>query len=233
MLKSLLIFLLLYLWSLFAEISTCIVFILYILTFTTLLSISLSEMKIIKKYAIADTIFHQKTSLFSIVRSVWLTLFISIVIAFMISVLLLVATLYLDSVILFVLGVDVVFIWIIYHYVKKALLPRVKAQFLDAMARRWSVWINAVVLVLVFVLYQFFTVPSYELKEFNCEILNFLSSSLHYKELLEWKLMSQTTGMLKSGDTLLIWSFYLLISQGLFSWTYSKLLLSISIPKSI
>jgi len=233
MLKSLLIFVLLYLWSLFADISTCIVFIFYILTFTTLLTISLSEMNIIKKYAIADILFHQNSSLFSLVKSVWFTLFISLLMAFGASVFLLVGTLYIDSTIILVLGVDVVVIWMIFHYVKKALLPRVKTPFLDVIARRWSVWINAVFLILIFVLYQFFTTPSYEIKEFNCEILNFLSSSLHYKELLEWKLMSQTTGMLKSADTIFIWSLYLLLSQGLFSWTYSKLLLSISIPKTI
>lgn len=233
MLKSLLIFVFLYLWSLFADISTCIVFILYILTFTTLLTISLSEMNIIKKYAIADILFHQDSSLFTLMKSVWFTLFISLLMAFGASVFLLVGTLYIDSTIILVLGVDVVVIWMIHHYVKKALLPRVKTPFLDVIARKWSVWINAVFLILIFVLYQFFTAPSYEIKEFNCEILNFLSSSLHYKELLEWKLMSQTTGMLKSGDTIFIWSLYLLLSQGLFSWTYSKLLLSVSIPKAI
>ena len=107
MFKSLLIFLFLFTWSLIANFSSCIVFILYILAFTTLLTIALSEMQIVKKYAIAQTVFHENTSLFSIVKSVWLTLLLSLFVGFMASVIILVASIYLDAIIFLILGFDV------------------------------------------------------------------------------------------------------------------------------
>ncbi|WP_373034944.1 hypothetical protein [Sulfurimonas sp.] len=233
MLKSLLVFIFLFAWSTLAESSSCIVFILYLLASTTLLMISLSEMKIIKKYVVADTIFHRNTSLFIIVKSVWLTLFVSLIVAFITSVLLVVSSIYFDLIIYLILGVDVAVVWLIYTQVKKRLSTKVKENFLEALSRRVAAWINTFILIVVFVIYQFFWVPAYEVKEFSCEILNFLSSILHYKELLEWKFMSTSIGTLQAKESIFAWVFYLLVSQGIFAWGYSRLLLSVSISKSI
>ncbi|WP_372999774.1 hypothetical protein [Sulfurimonas sp.] len=233
MLKSLLIFLVLFTWSLIATFSSCVVFILYILAFTTLLTISLSEMRIVKKYAIAETVFHENTSLFSIVKSVWLTLLTSLVVSFVASVIILVASIYLDAIIFLILGFDVLLIWFIYAKVKKRLSSTVKEGFLQSISRRWTVWINTFILIITFVTYQFFTAPTYEIKIFSCEILNLVSSTLRYKELLEWKFMSASAGTLANNNGILVWLFYLLVSQGIFAWGYSKLLLSVSISKSI
>ncbi|EDZ62927.1 conserved hypothetical protein [Sulfurimonas gotlandica GD1] len=227
------IFLFLFVWSLIVGFSSCIVFILYILAFTTLLMIALSEMQVIKKYAIAETLFHENTSLFSIVKSVWLTLFLSLIVGFSVSVIILVGSIYLDAVIFLILGLDVLFIWLIYSKVKKKLSLKVKEGFLDAIARRWAVWINTLFLIITFVLYQFFSTPTYEIKVFSCEILNFLSSTLRYKELLEWKFMSASVGNLESANGIYVWLLYLFVSQGVFAWGYSKLLLSVSVSKSI
>jgi gas vesicle protein len=190
-------------------------------------------MKIIKKYVLADTIFHQNTSLFSIVKSVWLTLIISLIIAFVASVLLLISSIYFDLIMYLILGFDVILIYIIYKQVKKRLSSKVKEAFIDALSRKFTVWINTFILLVIFVVYQFFTAPIYEIKEFNCEILNFLSSMLHYKELLEWKFMSNSIGTLQGSKNVFAWLFYLLVSQGIFAWAYSRLLLSVSISKSI
>jgi hypothetical protein len=233
MFKSLLIFLFLFVWSLISTFSSCVVFILYILAFTTLLTIALSEMKIIKKYAIAETVLHENTSLFKIVKSVWLTLFLSLLVGFVVSVIILVASIYLDAIIFLILGLDVLLIWFIYAQVKKRLSSTVKEEFLQSVARRWAVWINTLFLIITFVAYQFFTAPSYEIKVFSCEILNLISSTLRYKELLEWKFMSASAGTLTYNNGIFAWLFYLLLSQGIFAWGYSKLLLSVSIPKSI
>lgn len=233
MLKSLLLFILLFVWSLLASSSSCMVFIFYILGFTTLLTIALSEMEVIKKYLIARSIFHQNTSLFSIVKSIWLTLLLSLLVAFVVSIFLLLTSIYFDLVIFFILGVDVVVIWLIFTQVKKRLSTNVKATFLDTVSRRWTAWINAVLLIFAFVIYQFFSAPVYEIKEFSCEILNFLSSILHYKELLEWKFISAFTQELQLRDGVITWLLYLLIFQGIFALSYSKLLLSLSIPSSI
>ncbi|WP_324171281.1 hypothetical protein [Sulfurimonas sp.] len=197
------------------------------------MTLALLEMHIIKKYVIADTIFHHDTSLFSIVKSVWLTLFISVFIAFFSSVVLLVVSIYMDDFMLVILGLDVLVVWFIFARVKQTLSLKVKENFLDSISRRWSTWINALFLLIVFVIYQFFTTPTYETKEFSCQILNFLSQSLHYKELIEYKLISISTKELENKSSIAIWLIYLFISQGLFVWAYSKLLLSFSIPASV
>ncbi|WP_321778991.1 hypothetical protein [Sulfurimonas sp.] len=233
MFKSLLIFLFLYLWTIISESASCLVFIFFILGFSTLLTMALLEMHIIKKYVIADTIFHQNTSLFSLVKSVWFTLVVSIFIAFFSSVVLLVVSIYLDSFLFVILGLDVLVVWFIFNTTKKSLSLRVKDDFLDSIARRWTAWINAVFLLFIFVIYQFFTTPSYETKEFSCQILNFLAQSLHYKELLEFRLMSISASELENSSSIFVWFVYLFFSQGLFVWSYSKLLLSFSIPASI
>ncbi|WP_294961740.1 hypothetical protein [Sulfurimonas sp.] len=233
MFKSLMIFLLLLVFSFIVNFSSCIVFILYILAFTTLLSISLSEMQIVKKYALAQTVFHKNTSIFSIVKSVWLTLFLSLFIGFGASVIILLTSVYLDSLMFLILGLDVLFIWVTYEKIKKRLLSTIKENFLDAISRRWAVWINTFILLCIFIIYQFFTAPTYEVNIFKCEILNFLSSTLRYKELLEWKFMSASTSIIGNNNGTFFWFFYLLISQGIFAWAYSKLLLSVSIPRSI
>jgi hypothetical protein len=195
--------------------------------------ISFSEMKIIKKYVVADTIFHHNTSLFAIVKSVWLTLLVSLVLAFVASVFLLISSIYFDSIIYLILGFDVLLVWLIYAQVKKRLSTKIKESFLEAFSRKFTVWINTFILIVIFVIYQFFTAPVYEIKEFSCEILNFLSSLLHYKELLEWKFMSASIGTLQGRENISAWIFYLLVSQGIFAWAYSRLLLSVSISKSI
>ena len=92
MFKSLLIFLFLFVWFNIASFSSCLVFIIYITVFTTLLTIALSEINILKRYAIAETIFHKNTSLFSLVKSVWLTLFISLILSFVASIIVLVVS---------------------------------------------------------------------------------------------------------------------------------------------
>ncbi len=233
MLKSLFIFLFLYLWTVISPSASCLVFIFYILGFGTLLTLSLLEMDIIKKYVIADTIFYHNTSLFSIVKSVWLTLFLSVFIAFFSSVILLVVSIYIDAFMLSILGLDVLVVWFIFARVKKNLSLKVKENFLDSISRRWSAWINTLFLIVIFVIYQFFTTPTYETKEFSCQIVNFLSQSFHYKDIIEYKLMSISTNELQSNSSIFIWIIYLFISQGIFVWTYSKLLLSLSIPASV
>ena len=227
MLKSLMIFIFLFLWSVLADSVSCMVFIIYILAITTLLTMSLSEMQIIKKNIIAKTIFHNSTSLFHIVKSVWFTLLVSLLIAFTTSIVLLIQTLYIDSIIFVFLGFDVVFIWMIYNKVKSRLSLSVQDAFLETIARRWTVWINTVLLIIVFVIYQFFTTPTTEVQLISCKILDFLSSSLRYKELIEWKIASSSI------SSFVGWIFYLLITQSIFAWAYSKLLLSVDISKSI
>jgi uncharacterized membrane protein YqjE len=118
--------------------------------------ISLSEMQIIKKYAIADMLFHKESSLFTLFKSVWLTLFLSLIAGFAVSIIFLVASLYLDTVMFLILGLDILVIWMIYKKVKLKLASRVKEPFLAAISRRWSVWINTLFLIVVFVAYQFF-----------------------------------------------------------------------------
>lgn len=233
MLKSLFIFLFLFVWSFIATFSSCMVFILYILTFSTLLTIALSEMQIVKKYAIAQTVFHENTSLFSIVKSVWLTLFLSLIVSFGVTVIILLTSIYLDAIVFLILGLDILLIWFLYTKVKKKLAPSVKEDFLESISRRWAVWINTLILVVTFVIYSFFSAPNYEIKIFSCEILNLISSTLRYKELLEWKLMSVSAETLTNNNGILAWLFYLFTSQGIFAWGYSKLLLSVSISKSI
>jgi len=233
MFKSLLVFVFLLAWSSIASFSSCIVFILYILASTLLLMISLSEMQIIKKYAIADMLFHKESSLFTLFKSVWLTLFLSLIAGFTVSIIFLVASLYLDTVMFLILGLDILVIWMIYKKVKLKLASRVKEPFLAAISRRWSVWINTLFLIVVFVAYQFFAMPSYEIKHFSCEILNFISLNLRYTEILEWKFMSSSISGLQDTKGAYIWLVYLFISQGLFLWAYSRLLLSFSISNPI
>lgn len=233
MLKSLLIYISILIWFLVATYSACYVFVLYIVAYTTLLMISFSEMKIIKKHVIAETLFQKNSSLFSMIKSIWLTLFLSLVGGFSASVVILISSIYMDATIFLILGLDLLLIWFIYTQVKKRLLSTVKENFLDAISRRWAVWINTLILILIFTIYHFFTTPTYEIKVFSCEILNFISSTLRYKELLEWRFMSASTPIFTKNNSILVWIAYLLISQGIFTWGYSKLLLSVSIPKSI
>ena len=101
------------------------------------------------------------------------------------------------------------------------------------MARTWTTWINSLFLVIVFIIYLFYITPTNEVQIINCKILNFLSSTLRYKELIEWKLISFTISNLEYNESFFSWIFYLLISQSIFAWTYSKLLLSVDISKSI
>jgi len=233
MFKSLLIFILLLIWTALADSMPCAVFAIYTVGITTLLTIALSEMKIINKYVIAERVFYNVTSLFHIVKSGWLILLVSLLIAFTTSTIFLIQSLYVNSIIFIILGLDVIIIWIIHHKIKNRLRLTVKYPFLDAVSRRWATWVNTGLLVIVFILYQFFTTPTTEIQVVNCEILDFLSSSLKYKELIEWKLMSLSMHNLEYSSSFLGWIVYLLISQGVFAWVYSKLLLSVNISKSI
>ena len=233
MFKSLLIFILLVIWGTLADSIPCIVFAIYTVGISTLLTIALSEIKIINKYVIAERVFHNKTSLYHIVKSGWLILAVSLFLAFTTSTIFLIQSLYIDSIIFIILGIDVIVIWIIHNKIKDKLRLTVKYPFLDAVSRRWAGWINTGLLVIVFVSYQFFTTPTTEIQVVNCEILNFLSSSLRYKELIEWKLMSLSMSNLEYHSSFFGWILYLLVSQGLFAWAYSKLLLSVNISKSI
>lgn len=226
-------FVFLLLWFLLAQSSSCLVFLFYLFAITPLLMISLIEMPLIKKLAVASAIFHESSSLFSIFKSVWLNLIISLVVALVVATLLLVNTLYFDAIIFFILGVDILVLWGIYAKIKEYLRSRVKEEFLSAISRRWSIYINSVLLLLVFVVYAFFTTPTIEIKLFNCEILNFISSNLRYKELLEFKLISTSLQTLGGGSNIYFWIFYLLISQSLFAWAYSRLLFSFDSLDSI
>ncbi|EQB40053.1 hypothetical protein M947_03260 [Sulfurimonas hongkongensis] len=224
MFKSLMLFLFLLLWFLLAESSSCLVFLFYLFVLTPLLMLSLIEMPLIKKLAVASAIFHESSSLFSIFKSVWLNLFISLILAFVVATLMLVSSLYFDAFIFFILGFDILVLWGIYAKTKKYLATRVKEEFLFAVSRRWSIYINTLFLVLVFVVYAYFSTPSIEIKTFNCEILNFISINLRYKELLEYKLISTSLEALDYSKNIYIWLFYLLVSQGVFAWGYSRLL---------
>jgi len=226
MFKSLMLFLFLLLWFLLAESSSCLVFLFYLFGITPLLLISIIEMPLIKKLAVASAIFHQSSSLFSIFKSVWLNLFISLAVAFVVATLMLVSSLYFNGVIFFILGIDILILWWIYAKTKNYLRTRVKEKFLFAISRRWSIYINTLFLVLVFVIYAFFSTPSNEIKLFSCEILNFISASLRYKELLEYKLISTSLQTLDSAVNIFLWLFYLLLSQSIFAWAYSRLLFS-------
>ncbi|QOY53516.1 hypothetical protein HUE88_12970 [Candidatus Sulfurimonas baltica] len=194
---------------------------------------ALSETKIINKYAIAERLFHNTTSLFHIVKSAWFTLLLSSFIALGASTILLIQSIYINPVILAILGADIVVIWIIHNKIRDRLLLTVKSPFLSAVVRRWTAWINTALLVIVFVIYQFFTTPTAEVQVINCKFLDFLSSTLRYKELIEWKLISSSMDSLDNNTSFFGWMFYLFISQGIFAWAYSKLLLSVDIPKSI
>ena len=233
MYKSLLIFILLVIWSALADSIPCVVFAIYTVGITTLLTISLSEIKIINKYVIAERIFHNTTSLFHIVKSEWLVLLLSLLIAFTTSTIFLIQSIYLDPIIFIILGIDAIVIWVIHDKIKNRLRLTVKYPFLDAVSRRWSAWINTGLLLIIFVLYQFFLTPTTEIQMVNCEILDFLSSTLRYKELIELKLMSTSMSNLEYNSSFFGWILYLFISQGLFAWVYSKLLLSVTISKSI
>ncbi len=233
MFKSLYVFIFLFIWSALADSFSCSVFVIYILAFGTLLSIYISENSIIKKHLIARSIFHNSTSLFHIVKSVWLTLLTSIVMAFMLAVIMLISAIYLDFLMLMLLGVDVIVIWFIYEKSKKILASKVKEPFLEAVSRRWSVWINTLLLVLVFTGYKFFSTPLNQVQNIECEILNFLSDSMKYKELLEFKLVSASIGIAEYSKSFIFWILYLLVSHGIFVWVYSSLLLSVDIKSSI
>lgn len=225
MFKSLMLFLFLLLWFLLAESSLCLVFLFYLFAITTLLMLSLIEMPLIKKLAVANAIFHKSSSLFSIFKSVWLNLFIFLGVAIFVATLMLVGSLYFDGVIFFILGLDILVLWWIYAKTKEYLRVRVKEEFLFAVSRRWSIYINTLFLVLLFVIYAFFSTPSIEIKLFNCEILNFISTNLRYKELLEYKLISTSLQTLDSGN-IYLWLFYLLLTQSFFAWAYSRVLFS-------
>lgn len=226
MFKSLILFLFLLLWFLLADSSSCLVLLFYLFAITPLLMLSLLEMPLIKKLAVASAIFHESSSLFSIFRSIWLNLFISLAVALFVATLMLVNSLYFDAVIFFILGFDILVLWMIYKKTKKYLSSRVKEEFLLAISRRWSIYINTLFLILIFVLYAFFSTPNSEIKIFNCEILNFISSNLKYKELLEYKLISSGLQAIESSKNIYFWLFYLLVSQSVFAWGYSRLLFS-------
>lgn len=233
MFKSLLIFIFLVIWTALADSTSCIVFAIYILGITTLLTIALSETKIINKYVIAERVFHNTTSLFRIVKSAWATLLLSSLIAFYGSTVLLLQSIYIDPVLFLVLGIDVVLIRIVHDKIKNKLSLTVKTPFLDAVARRVATWFNTVLLIVIFVLYQFFTTPTTEIQVISCEVLDFLSSTLRYKELIEWKLVSSSIYSLDHNYSLYSWILYLFITQGVFAWAYSKLLLSVDISMTI
>ena len=233
MFKSLSIFILLVIWAALADSVSCIVFAIYALGMTTLLSVALSETKIIHKYVIAQRVFHSTTSLFRIVKSAWFTLFLSLLISFIVSSTLLIQSIYINPILFIVLGLDVIVIWIIHDKIIDRLSETVKHPFLEGIARRWTAWINTSILIIIFVIYQFFATPTTEVRVLSCEVLDFLSSILRYKELLEFKLMSSSMDNLDYDSSFSAWVLYLFISQGIFAWAYSKLLLSVHISKSI
>lgn len=233
MFKSLLIFILLVIWKTLADSIPCVVFAVYVAGITTLLTIVLSETKIINKYVIAERVFHNETSLFIIFKSAWFTLFTSLLIAFITSIILLIQSIYFNLWIFFILGIDIIVIWLIHNKIKTKLSLSVKSPFLEPVARRWATWINSLLLVIIFVIYQFFTTPTNEVQIISCKTLDFLSSTLRYKELIEWKLVSSSINILDYNNGFYGWIFYLLISQSIFAWTYTKLLLSVDISKSI
>ncbi|MCK9491430.1 MAG: hypothetical protein M0Q24_05010 [Sulfurimonas sp.] len=226
MFKGLILFFFLLLWFLVASSSSCLVFLFYLFAITPLLMISLIEMPLIKKLAVASAIFHESSSLFSIFKSVWLNLFISLAVAFVVAILMLVNVLYFDGFVFFILGIDILVIWGIYVKTKEYLRSRVKEEFLSAVSRRWSIYINTLFLVLIFVVYAYFSTPSSEIKIFNCEILNFISSNLRYKELLQYRLISTSLQTLSSVNNIYLWLFYLILSQSVFAWAYSRVLFS-------
>jgi transcription termination factor NusB len=233
MFKSLLVFIALYIWASLSSSVPCLVFTIFILLFGTLLSIYIAESSIIKKHLIAKNIFHDTTSLFYIVKSTWFTLSLSVFSAFVLSVAILITTIYLDSVILLVFGFDVLVIWLIYDRVKRVLASKVKKEFLYSVSRKWSVWINTLLLLIILSLYQFFVSPQNTNVELECEILNFLSSSIRYKELIEFKLLSISSGSFEYSKGFFIWLIYLLASNAVLAWGYSALLLSIDIRGSV
>jgi hypothetical protein len=204
---------------------------LYLLGTTSLLTFSIAEMKIIKKQTLAEVLFHKNTSLLHIFKSVWLILLVSLFIAFGVSVVLLIQVLFLSSSMLIILALDVVLISFIYKEVHKRLSKTLKDGFLEVVARRWSVWINSAVLLVTFVIYQFFSTPQSEIIAIDCEIVNFLASLFHYKELLEWSVMSSSLSSVGVDKSFFSWLIYLFISQGVFVWAYSKLLLSVDVLK--
>jgi len=226
MFKSLMLFLFLLLWFSLAQTSSCLVFLFYLFALTPLLMLSLIEMPLIRKRAVATALFHESSSLFSIFKSVWLNLLISLAIAFVVVTLMLVSSLYFEGTVFFILGLDIFVLWGIYAKTKKYLRVRVKEEFLFAISRRWSIYLNTLFLILVFAIYAFFTTPSIEIKLFNCEILNFISTNLRYKELLEYKLISTSIGAFGSAGSIYFWILYLLLSQSIFAWAYSRLLFS-------
>jgi len=188
-------------------------------------------MNIIKKQTLAEALFLKNTSLLHIFKSVWLILLGSLFVAFGLSIILLLQVLYLSPTILIILALDVVLISFIYKEVHKRLSKRLKDGFLEIVSRRWSVWINSAVLLLVFVIYQFFSTPQMEVITIKCEIVNFLSSLFHYKELLEWSVLSSSLSSVEADKSFVSWLVYLFISQGIFVWVYSKLLLSVDVLK--
>ena len=204
---------------------------LYLLGTTSLLTFSIAEMKIIKKQTLAEVLFHKNTSLLHIFKSVWLILLVSLFVAFGVSVVLLIQVLFLSSNMLIILALDVVLISFIYKEVHKRLSKTLKDGFLEVVARRWSVWINSAVLLVTFVIYQFFSTPQSEIIAIDCEIVNFLASLFHYKELLEWSVMSSSLSSVGVDKSFFSWLIYLFISQGVFVWAYSKLLLSVDVLK--
>jgi len=186
-------------------------------------------MNIIKKQTLAEALFLKNTSLLHIFKSVWLILLGSLFVAFGASVILLIQFLYLSPSLLFILALDVVLISFIYKEVNKRLSKTLKDGFLETVSRRWSVWINSLVLLIAFVFYQFFSTPQLEIVQIECEVVNFLASFFHYKELLEWNVLSSSLSNVEADTSFLSWLIYLLLSQGLFVWAYSKLLLSVNV----
>lgn len=196
------------------------------LLLSAFLTISLTEVKIVKNSLIANSIFYSNNIIYAIVKSTKFTLVLSLVISFLASVLVLVQILYLDYWLLGILGLDAVVIWILNVSIKKRLKSRVKEMFLDVISRRWAIWLNTLLLMITFVAYQFFVTPSLEVASANCEILEFVSSAMHQEELLEWKATTLLLNNFDTSTTFVGWLVYLVFSQGFFAWAYSRLLLS-------
>ena len=227
MIKSLLVFISLLLWSTIGGAMPCAVLALYILLISAFLTISLTEMRIVKNSVIADSIFHSDTFIFSIVKSTKFTLLLSLFFSFFVATAMLVWLLHVDYVMLSILGVDVWVIWILYAYTKRLLSSRVKEEFLDAVSRRWASWINTTLLMLATVAYQLFVTPAVSVEPAVCEILEFVSSTLGQQDMLERRAASVVMGSLDGSSSLLGWILYLIATQSLFAWAYSKLLLSV------
>jgi len=230
MIKSLLVFIFLSIWTAVGDSAPCAVFAIYLLLISTFLTIALSEIKIVKNSVIANSIFHSDTFIFRIVKSTKFALLLSLIISFVSAVVILVWLLHMDYILLVILGLDALVIWGIYSYTRGVLSSRVKSEFLDAVSRRWAGWVNTALLMVAFILYQFFSTPSMSIELISCDILEFLSSSLQHKEILEYRATSLLLGSLGGYGSLVGWILYLMLSQSLFAWAYSRLLLSIDVP---